>query len=172
MTTWVCDTHQFDVICRRSPSSPVFVRPLLGIVMNAATRAIVGWKIQEPGKANILFLALNNAVAHNGRPQLIYVDGGHRCGRLFRQQMSRLGIEMSSEPSRTKSIERWLCSAQRRFEITFKSYCGGDFDRSLEAIELAKRHPDRCPTIDEFKVLFSEFVARENRLILESDAVG
>jgi len=60
----------------------------------------------------------------------------------------------------SKIVERWHRTMEEQFGATFATYCGGDLKspRFKHAYDLARKHPELAPTVDQLREAFAEWL--------------
>lgn len=179
--TWVGDFHLLDVFCRKSQADWTIVRPLLCAWLDMRSRIIPGFRIVEREDQNAILLTFRDGVTKWGAPDEVVIDNGkpYRAygvsgGRptrkriiededymqsVFGQLDVRVHFTIPYNPD-SKPIERWFRTLEDQFCATFESYCGGDNKdpRWKAAEELARKHPEQCPTVAEFSELLGKYM--------------
>lgn len=149
MDVWVIDGHTFKAKVRHPDHGAPFA-PELTVVLDAATRLIVGWSVNLSESVIAVGDALRHAVGLHGIPAIIYSDNG--AGETAKQMdcpidgiCARLGINhrlgLPGKPQGHGIIERSWQTHAINAARKFGSYQGKDVDGGTfrkVAAELAK----------------------------------
>jgi len=178
---WVSDFKTLDVFCRRDEHDTKPVRPLLCAWQDMRTRMIMGYYVTLRECSDSVLITFRRGVEAYGPPWGVILDngkpfrargvsGGRRTNRFnekdqdyLRSVFGGLKIEVKfTEPytPQSKPIERWFRTMDEQCCVGFDTYCGGDnkSDRFKHAAKLAKKHPEKCPTIKEFSDLLGSYI--------------
>ncbi len=169
--TWISDFHDCDTFCRRSDTDPRIVRPKICTFSDLRTRMIMGWRVVPSENQDAVLLTFRDGVLEFGPPEEAIIDNGKpyrargvsggRPGRriedekyvrsVFGALEVRVHFSLPYNPD-SKPLERWHLTYETQFGATFASYCGGDNKSPVwrAAAELARRHPEQCPTVAEY----------------------
>jgi len=177
---WVGDFHEWDIFCRRSQSDWTIVRPLLSAFLDLRSRYCPAWIIGEFETQDAVLLALRAGIEKYGPPANVVIDNGkpYRAlgisgGRPRHYQKIRDegyvrsvlgGMEIAVHftipfnPD-SKLIEPWFGTVEEQFGCLLNSYCGNEKDDRFKlAWKLAQDHPERCPTVDELRQWFGQWL--------------
>jgi transposase InsO family protein len=177
---WNGDCHPCDVFCRTSDADWTIVRPTLSAFQDLRSRMIVGWHITLVENSDAVLLAFRNGVEKYGPPNDCTIDNGKpyrargfsggRPGKLIEDEdyvRSVLGgldvkvhFAIPYNPD-SKPIERFFRTFEEQFGATFATYCGSvcQDERFKAAHQLAKEHPERCPTVAEYTESVGRYLA-------------
>lgn len=149
MDVWVIDGHTFKAKVRHPDHGAPFA-PELTVVLDAATRLIVGWSVNLSESVIAVGDALRHAVGQHGIPAILYSDNG--AGETAKSMdcpidgfCARLGIDhrlgLPGKPQGHGIIERSWQTHAINAARKFGSYQGKDVDGGAfrkVAAELAK----------------------------------
>ncbi len=137
---WSMDGHTVDVYTRH-PTGQRVHRLELTLVLDIASRYVVGFWLSNAESANSTLFALSDAIQRwNHVPAMLHIDNGSG----YKNQMmndehhgfyQRFGIEaMFSIPGNAKGkghVERFFGTLKEQFHKSFDSYCGDDMSKSV-----------------------------------------
>ena len=105
----------------------------LATVMDIFNRQVVGWCLLTTHSAQLVLIALMNAIEKHGRPQILHSDqGSEYTGQLYAAFAESLGIRLSM----SKKSSPWENGYQESFYSQFKVDLG-DLNRFKTLGELA-----------------------------------
>ncbi|MBR6976470.1 MAG: transposase family protein, partial [Ottowia sp.] len=133
---WVMDGHSFKAKVRHPIHGAPFV-PELTLVLDGATRKIMGWSVSLSENAIAVGDALRHAISQHGVPAVLYTDNG--AGETAKALdcpidgfLARLGIEhrtgIPGNPQGRGIIERSWRTHAIACARQFASYLGSDVD--------------------------------------------
>jgi transposase InsO family protein len=180
---YVGDFHIADVFCRKSETNPTIVRPLISAFEDMRSRKIVACLVVERECQDSVLQAFKHACLADGIPCQALIDNGKpyrakgfsggRPGRRIddeayvRSVLGQIGCEahfsIPYNPD-SKNVERWFRTLEEQFGATFESYCSGNNSSPTfkAAYELARKHPEKCPTVAQYTEGLARHVAAYN----------
>ena len=149
LDVWVIDGHTFKAKVRHPDHGAPFA-PELTLVLDAATRRVMGWSVALSENVLAVGDALRHAIGQHGVPAIVYSDNG--AGETAKVMdcpidgfMARLGIDhrtgIPGHPQGHGIIERSWRTHAINCARQFGSYQGGDVDAGTfrkAAAELAR----------------------------------
>jgi putative transposase len=137
---WSMDGHTVDVYTQH-PTGQRVHRLELTLVLDIASRYVVGFWLSNAESANSTLFALSDAIQRwNHVPSMLHIDNGSG----YKNQMMndehhgfyhRFGIEvMFAIPGNAKGkghVERFFGTLKEQFHKSFDSYCGDDMSASV-----------------------------------------